>query len=61
MIAYVKNVVAANKTPPHKVSMKTVLAFHFLNIVMVVPSKTPLMTIPSKNASFQLLWENKIK
>ena len=45
------NVVSANKTPPHNVSISATLLSHFLNIAKFVVSNTPYITIPNKKAS----------
>tara|TARA_E500000178_G_scaffold41472_1_gene37183 strand:+ start:3021 stop:3194 length:174 start_codon:yes stop_codon:yes gene_type:complete len=45
------NVVSANKTPPHNVSINATLLSHFLKIAKLVVSNTPYMTTPNKKAS----------
>lgn len=55
------NVVSANKTPPHNVSINATLLSHFLKIAKFVVSKTPYMTTPNKNASKTGLFVLNIK
>ena len=55
------NVVSANKTPPHNVSISAILLSHFLNNAKFVVSNTPYITTPNKKASKTDLFVLKIK